>query len=361
MATVIMVNSSLLPLLIFFIVLLQLFSSTSAVNSITIENFGAIGDGITDAGPAMLAAWSAACTSLVPVDILVPRKTYFLTSVVLNGPCNNSLITFQMEGSTLLAPDYKDMKLSSDYWIRFNGVQGVSLIGGFLDGKGSDFWKCKASTNTASCLPNTGASSLGFLNSKDILVQKLTSSDSKLFHLVFLSSRNVTLDHVTIKAPGDSPNTGGIHVQGSTQVLIQDTGIMTGDDCISVGPGTQDLQIMRVNCGPRHGISIGSLGKGTIEAGVEGVLVRNSTFSGSTNGDSGVKVSNVTYSNIVGTSATPIAMNFNCSTTVPCEEIILEAINLNLINGQPTSFCHSAKGTVRAGVISPTINFNTCT
>ena len=94
----------------------------------------------------------------------------------------------------------------------------------------------------------------------------------------------MTVQHVTITAPGDSPNTDGIHVGRSTKVTINDTKIGTGDDCISVGDGTQQLTIEKVTCGPGHGISVGSLGKFPEEKEVVGVFVRNCTLTNTLNG-----------------------------------------------------------------------------
>ena len=59
---------------------------------------------------------------------------------------------------------------------------------------------------------------------------------------------------VKVIASGNSPNTDGIHVQLSSSVTILNSKIQTGDDCISIGPGTTNLWIENVACGPGHGI-----------------------------------------------------------------------------------------------------------
>lgn len=80
------------------------------------------------------------------------------------------------------------------------------------------------------------------------------SLNSQIFHIVFHGCQNVEMEGVTVSASGESPNTDGIHVQMSSDVTIFNSKIGTGDDCISVGPGTSHLWIENIACGPGHGI-----------------------------------------------------------------------------------------------------------
>lgn len=96
--------------------------------------------------------------------------------------------------------------------------------------------------------------SLYVANSNDVLISNLRSVDSQLFHIVIDGCDRVQVQGVMITAPGNSPNTDGIHVEGSTNVTVAEALIQTGDDCISVGPGTSNLWIENVVCGPGHGI-----------------------------------------------------------------------------------------------------------
>ncbi|XP_077211822.1 polygalacturonase-like [Tasmannia lanceolata] len=370
------------------------FLQLQANGDLNVEDFGAKGDGQTDAGQAFLKAWALACESTTPMTIYVPRKRYLLRPVVFQGPCNNTRIIFNMEG-ILMAPDYNAMG-TIDTWLMFDDVEGVSIIGGYLDGQGSSLWACKASGKVCP----SGSTSLAFNNGKDIEVNNLVSINSELYHIVVISSQNVTLQGVVIHAPGDSPNTDGIHIEQSTDVRILNTGIRTGDDCISIGPGARNLWIQKIACGPGHGISIGSLAKSLDEKGVENITVKNVVFNGTQNGfrikawarpsngfvmgvvfegalminvqnpividenycprndgcpnqTSGIKISGVTYQNIKGTSATKIAMKFSCSASNPCKGIGLQDINLTFFGEQAESFCQNIEGTSQGAVMPP--------
>lgn len=111
-----------------------------------------------------------------------------------------------------------------------------------------------------------------------------TSLNSKLFHMDILNCWNMTLQYVTINATGDSLNTDGIHMGRSTGVNISDAIIKTGDDSLSIGDGSQHINVEKVTCGPGHGISVGSLGKYHNEEPVVGVTVKNCTLINTMNG-----------------------------------------------------------------------------
>ncbi|KAK1692119.1 hypothetical protein QYE76_008816 [Lolium multiflorum] len=84
---------------------------------------------------------------------------------------------------------------------------------------------------------------------------------SKFFHIALLNNNNIKLLKLRINAPSNSPNTDGIHIERSTGVVIADTRIGTGDDCISIGQGNDNIDIAHVHCGPGHGMSVSSLGR----------------------------------------------------------------------------------------------------
>lgn len=60
--------------------------------------------------------------------------------------------------------------------------------------------------------------------------------------------------------------------------------IDAGDDCVSIQTGCSNVYIHNVNCGPGHGISIGSLGKDNTKACVSNITVRDIMMHNTMNG-----------------------------------------------------------------------------
>jgi len=67
---------------------------------------------------------------------------------------------------------------------------------------------------------------------------------------------------------------------------------------------------------------------------------------------SGVKISGVTYQDIHGTSATQVAVKFDCSKRSPCTGIKMENVRLTYMNQPAGASCNNADGTA-SGFIQP--------
>ncbi|KAL6996560.1 galacturonan 1,4-alpha-galacturonidase [Sarracenia purpurea var. burkii] len=97
---------------------------------------------------------------------------------------------------------------------------------------------------------------------------------------------------------------------------------------------------------------IGSLGKSDSLVQVHDVSVDGAFLSNTENGvrmktwqTSSVKVEDISFMAIKGTSATKEAIKFACSDSFPCERLYLEDIQLVSFSGGPTkSFCWQAQG-----------------
>ncbi|XP_030536600.2 polygalacturonase-like isoform X2 [Rhodamnia argentea] len=360
--------------------------ATAASVQYNVVSLGAKADGKTDSSKAFQSAWASACGSTRAATVYIPQGRFLVRSASFDGPCKNSAITVRIDG-TLVAPSDYNVNGNSGYWIVLRHVTGVSVIGGTLDGQGTGLWACKLSGKSCP----SGATNLEISNSQNILVSGLSSLNSQMFHVVINGCQNVKMQGVKVSASGTSPNTDGIHIGASTGVTIFNSKIGTGDDCVSIGPGSNNLWIENVVCGPGHGISIGSLGKDQQEDGVQNVTIKTVTFTGTQNGvrikswarpsnsfarnilfqhaimnnvqnpiiidqnycpdsgcpnqASGVRVSDVMYQDIHGTSATEVAVRFDCSSKYPCTGIRMQDVKLSYRNQVATASCAHAGGT----------------
>uniref|UniRef100_A0A166BVA7 Polygalacturonase n=1 Tax=Daucus carota subsp. sativus TaxID=79200 RepID=A0A166BVA7_DAUCS len=284
-------------------------------------SYGAIGDALKDDTRSLLKAWEATCkSSSSSATMYFPPNHVFLTHpLLLKGPCKAEVVNIRLSG------------------LRFK--------------------------------------------------------DNPKMHIVLNGVQTAYFSYLKIEAPGHSPNTDGIHIGESTDIHIEHCNIGTGDDCISIGGGSKKLRINDIICGPGHGISIRSLGKHGDNDEVDDVEIIGAVFTGTTNGariktwqggkgyarnirfehilcqecdnpiiinqfycdhekwqdhDSAVKVSNVKFINVMGTSKRETAVKIECSKTVPCEDIVLDTIHLRSSQEKKkaTSYSSNARGEV---------------
>ncbi|XP_059663942.1 polygalacturonase-like [Cornus florida] len=324
-----------------------------------------------DLKPALLKAWSLACSSRTPSTVMIPAGTYPLSPVIIQGPCV-APVGVQLRG-TLKAPPLS--QITTESWVAFQRIDRFTLSGGgIFDGMGADAWKktIDCSTNTKCKRPT----SIRFNFVKNAVIHDITSKDAKQFHITVLGGNDVTFQRLTIVAPEASRNTDGIHIGRSINIKVLDSRIGTGDDCVSIGDGAQQVKVERVTCGPGHGISVGSLGKYANEQPVSGIIVKDCSISKTMNGvriktwpgsppstasdmhfenitmtnvgnpivinqnycdvrlkcppkpPSKVKISKVSFKNIKGSSSTEVGVKLVCSSALPCENVELGNIQL---------------------------------
>ncbi|XP_058073504.1 polygalacturonase-like isoform X2 [Magnolia sinica] len=368
----------------------------SSSRTVNVDDFGAKGDG-TDDTEAFEKAWKEACSSAPSVLVVPENKSYLLKPITFSGPCK-SLIKVMIYGTIQASTNRSDWDGSNQrYWLRFQKITKLLVEGGgTIDGNGEIWWKYSCKIDKSQPCKDA-PTAMTFYSCKNLKVKDLRFKDSQQIHLSFERCSDVASSNLMVTAPENSPNTDGIHVTGTLDIQIDSCVIGTGDDCISIVSGSQNVKATNITCGPGHGISIGSLGKGNKEAHVSQVLVDGAKLVGTTNGvriktwqggsgnannikfqnidmdnvtrpiivdqnycdskkscpeqESAVEISNVVYKNIKGTSASEVAVKFDCSESFPCTGIVLENINLDGMGGKSTkSSCKNVEGTSKGTV-----------
>ncbi|OMO90842.1 Glycoside hydrolase, family 28 [Corchorus olitorius] len=177
----------------------------------------------------------------------------------------------------VVAPEATAWKGSTECWLCFREVNGLFLYGsGQINGNGASWWAQGKGTKRPTALH--------FHDCNNLKLDGLTHLNSQNNHIGVHHSNGVSISNLHIYAPGDSPNTDGIDISGSTQVFVSNCFIGTGDDCIAIKGGSSNINITKITCGPGHGISIGSLGEGGKKENVEQVYVRDVIFNATKNG-----------------------------------------------------------------------------
>uniref|UniRef100_A0ACD6A8J3 Uncharacterized protein n=2 Tax=Avena sativa TaxID=4498 RepID=A0ACD6A8J3_AVESA len=367
-------------------------SGSASDGTYDISKLGAKDDGKTDCTKEVEEAWASACGGTGKQTIVIPKGDFLTGPINMTGPCKADEITINLEGNLLSSNDLAKYKAN---WIEIMRVKKLTITGkGTLDGQGKAVWGENSCAKNYNCkiLPNSLV--LDFCD--DALIEGITILNSKFFHLNIYECHGVTVKDVHVTAPGDSPNTDGIHMGDSSKVTIIDTKIAVGDDCISIGPGSTDVNISGVTCGPGHGISVGSLGRYKDEKDVTGIHVKDCVFKGSSNGvriksyedakspltasklsyeniemddvgypiiidqkycpnkictskgDSArVTVKDVSFKNITGTCNLPEAVSLLCSDKKPCEGVSMTDIKIEYTgkNNKTMAVCTNAKVT----------------
>ncbi|KAL2007439.1 hypothetical protein VTN00DRAFT_8877 [Thermoascus crustaceus] len=108
------------------------------------------------------------------------------------------------------------------------------------------------------------------------------------YHLVANSS-DVLFDGIDISgyssSSNEAKNTDGWDTYRSDNIVIQDSVINNGDDCVAFKPNSSNILVQNLHCNGSHGISVGSLGqyKGETDI-VENVFVYNVSMFNASDG-----------------------------------------------------------------------------
>ncbi|GJN06202.1 hypothetical protein PR202_ga23906 [Eleusine coracana subsp. coracana] len=202
--------------------------------------------------------------------------------------------------------------------------------------------------------------------------------------------KDVELSNITITVSGSSPEANDIHISHTEDIRIIKRVIKYGDDYITIATGVKNLYAYKVECGPRHGISIGSLDKDNSEKQVPNITIDTTSercmVLGSRHGKNGyakdikflnlimdkvkhliyinqnyckqfdplkpklyeeqktaVQISNILFKNIKWSGTTKDVISLHCSKFFPCQDVVLQDIDLKMKGGakKTTSSCEN--------------------
>ncbi|XP_045806044.1 probable polygalacturonase At1g80170 [Trifolium pratense] len=378
----------------------------SITTTFNVLHYGAVGDGKTNDSPAFLKAWKDVCQSKSTTShLIIPAaKTFLLRPITFSGPCKSNYIYIELSGN-IVAPQTKSEYSGShlNTWIGFSFINGLIINGkGTIDGRGSMWWKQPCIGNPSpgtTCRPPTA---ITLNRCYRFQIKGYKSINPARSHITLTSCKKGIISNIRLIAPGESPNTDGIDISSSRDIQVLNSFIGTGDDCIAISAGSSVIKITGITCGPGHGISIGSLGARGESDIVEDVHVKNCTLTETLTGvriktkqggggfarritfenirfirahnpimidqfycvnqmvckneTKAIKISDVTYRGISGTSLTDKAINLNCDQNVGCSNLVFDRVYVRsaVPKMKVFSFCHNAHG--RASHTKPILN-----
>lgn len=235
-----------------------------------VTDFGAVGDGTTDATSAFRAAVTA-CAQAGGGRVVVPAGAFLTGPIHLQSNVNlyleeGSTLRFRRDPSAYLPVVFTRWEgvelMNYSPLVYAHGEKNVAVTGeGTLDGQAGPehWWPWKRSGHPQSQKPDRdrlfaqaeagvpvservfGAghylrpSFVQTYRCENVLIEGVTIKSSPMWVIHPVLSRNVIVRGVRVVSAG--PNNDGCDPESSTDVLIEDSLFDTGDDCIAIKSG----------------------------------------------------------------------------------------------------------------------------
>ncbi|XP_051198306.1 probable polygalacturonase isoform X2 [Lolium perenne] len=245
----------------------DLSASVYRPHSVSITEFGAVGDGITVNTKAFQNAifYLTSFANKGGAQLFVPAGRWLTGSFCL---ISHLTVSLDKDAVIIGSPDSSDWPIidplpSYGRGRELPGKRHQSLIfgsnltdviisgaNGTIDGQGENWWNWFHSHT----LNYTRPPLLEFMYSTRVVISNLTFKDSPFWNIHPVYCSQVLVQHVTILAPISSPNTDGIDPDSSTNVCIEDCYIRNGDDIVVIKSGWDEYGISFAH--PSSNISI---------------------------------------------------------------------------------------------------------
>ncbi len=302
--------------------------------TLTLTEFGGVGDGITDNTEAFKKAIGE-LSKRGGGHLTVPQGIYMTGMIVLKSNIDlhlerNAMILFSPDKQMFLKRDKTTGQPVGDKaqpCLTASKCKNVSITGeGIIDGNG-EWWRAvkrgkvsdvewKAYREKGGTLAENGTLWYPFdlkhyaniaddyknqekmrthmirlTDCENVLVKGVTLQNAPKFHLVPQYCKNVIIDGVNVRCPWNAQNGDGIDIMQCHDVLIVNNLVDVGDDGICLKGGVGDAGVKYGGCEnlliqdntvfhAHGGFVIGS----EFSGGMFNIIVRNNTFSGTDTG-----------------------------------------------------------------------------
>ncbi|MGN0971057.1 MAG: glycoside hydrolase family 28 protein [Aristaeellaceae bacterium] len=208
-----------------------------------VNHFGAIADGHTLNTEAIQRAIDQ-CSAAGGGTVFFPAGQYLTGSLLLK-----SHVTLYLDAGAVLLGSRELADYPLKHLIYARDAENIAITGqGCIDGQGYAFWETgheispnnawrKGWGEVAHYYTKTLARPermIRLAGCKDVKVEDVTLKNASSWTLHLLACEDVRVRGVTITNPLEGPNTDGIDIDGSRNVMISDCRIVTGDDAIVV-------------------------------------------------------------------------------------------------------------------------------
>ncbi len=334
-------------------------------NTVSIADFGGVGDGVALNTEAFRNAISA-LTKKGGGRLVVPQGVWLTGPIVLKDNIDlhierNAIVLFSPDKSLFVDAEGKSSRC--DPGIKASKRKNIAITGeGIIDGNGAQWrpvkrskvsdtewkrfaaiggverqngalwypWDVKAGYKNIADTPENQEKSrqdlIRLTDCENILIEGVTVQNSPRFHVHPCNSKNIIIDGITVRCPWNAQNGDAIDLSDCHQALIVNSVVDAGDDgiCMKSGKakatalvnGCEDILIEDNTVFHAHGGFV--IGSEDI-TGMKRIVVRRCRFSGTDTGlrfKSGIgrggKTEDIHISDIVMNDITDEAIVFQC-------------------------------------------------
>jgi polygalacturonase len=263
-------------------------------NVFFITDFGATTSSANNS--ADIQAAITAATTAGGGTVVVPSGKF------LSGPIQlASNIDLEVDGELQMLSKTNWPAATTNFITTSDNDHDMEISGtGVIDGQGATWWAAGGTRPKEIVMSDVSV----------VLITGVTLQNPPQQHIeIQNNSSKIRIDGITIHTASTSPNTDGMDLSG-TEEVVENCSISDGDDNVAIGasgtagttPETDDISVVNNSFGFGHGVSIGSHTSG----GVRNILVSDDTFVDTEYGarlksdnTSGGLVQNITYSHLI--------------------------------------------------------------